>query len=428
MAETKTAPTAPEPRIPGSYNPADHAGTKHSGMSEPLPGLAEALSKAAGVTPPAPEPPKAEPKAPVMPDDDKPAPHVKFIAADDQEPAAKPAPKQEPAKTEDHSKAPVEKLREAYEKLKTEFSTTAAERDLTRKEMAEFKSKAERYEERIKSLEAAELRAKELEEKVVSYDERLRVTDYLNHPEFHSKYVKPVADALQSAHQLVAEMVVETDEGARQATPQDFDTVLRAPNLTEASRRAKELFGPDLASTIVERRQAVLMAEKSRLEAVKNAGLESEKAMKARQAFEAEQRSKAKTEFERISSQLAEKYPQLYKAPDGDKEAESARKAGEELARLILEGQPAEMAPDQYLTNVAKIYHRAASFPMRELAVNRLQAENEALKAKLSAYEKSTPDAEGRKSSDGSTAVTSQSADLKSQMRASLESYSKRGR
>lgn len=431
MANPKTAP---EPTPPGAYNPADHINMQRQGSTEPLPGLKEALSTAAGTPIPDPEPPaQPEVKAPVMPDDDKPAPHVKFIAADDQEPPAQkakatPEPaKPEPAK-DDHPKRDVSQLREAYEKLKGEFASTAAERDLTRKEVAEFKDKATRYEERIKALEAAELRAKELEERVVTYDERLRVTDYLNHPEFHEKFVKPVADAIQSAHALVAEMVVDADGEARQATPQDFDMVLRAPNLTEASRRAKELFGPDLASTIVERRQAVLMAEKARQEAVKSAGVKSEEWLKAQQARAAEQRGRAKTEFERISQQLQEKYPQLYRPPEGDKDAEAARKSGEELAKLILEGQPAEMPPDQYLTNVAKIYHRAASFPMRELMVNRLQQENDALKAKLAAYEKSTPDAEGRKVSDGSTAGKPQPGDMKAQMLESLTSYSKRNR
>lgn len=380
---------------------------------------------------PDPEPEvKPATKAPVMADDDKPAPHVRFIAADDQEPpkpkAAVETPKAPENPKEDHPKRDVSQLREAYEKLKGEFASTAAERDLTRKEVAEFKEKATRYEERIKALEAAELRAKELEERVVTYDERLRVTDYLNHPEFHEKFVKPVADAIQSAHALVAEMVVDAEGEPRQATPQDFDTVLRAPNLTEASRRAKELFGPDLASTIVERRQAVLMAEKARQEAIKSAGVKSEEWMKSQQARAAEQRSRAKSDFDRISQQLAEKYPQLYRPPEGDKDAEAARKSGEELAKLILEGQPAEMPPDQYLTNVAKIYHRAASFPMRELMVNRLQQENEALKARLAAFEKSTPDAEGRKVSDGSTAGKPQQGDLKAQMRDSLKAYSER--
>lgn len=425
-----------QPSQTAEYNPADHI--KPGAQHTPLPGLAEALTRAAGQEPPtAPAKAVSEAKKPIVADDDKPAPHVKFTPLDDREPEpAKPAVEKQVELATEKTDTPKEgaseskgiaQLRDAYEKLKTDFTATVSERDLTKKEAAEFRAKAKTYEDRIKALEASEAKAKELEQKVLSYDERLRVTDYLNHPEFHERFVKPVADSIQNAHALVAEMVVDADGEPRQATPADFDMVLQAPNLTEATRRAKELFGSDLASAVIQQRQTVLAAERARKEAIKNAGLKSEEWLKAQEMGRAEQRSRAKSAFDTVANQLQEKYPQLYKAPDGDKDAVEARKAGEELARLILEGQPAEMAPDKYLENVAKIYHRAASFPMRELAVHRLEAENTALKAKLAAYEKSTPDAEGRKSSDGSTAAAA-SNDIGTSMRSSLEAYAKRGR
>ena len=437
------APTpAPPPAVPqtaaaptpaAEYKLSEHA----PGPSRSNPDLTAALSRRAGVSPQAPayaepktipsQPPKPPepPTPPVAPDDDKPAPHVKFISADDQEPAPAKAPSTVPGEppAEVVKNAPAQ-LREAYERLKADFTTRATEGDLTKKQLAEFQAKSKSYEDRIKSLESAEGRAKELEKQLLTYDEQLRISNYLQHPEFHEKFVKPVAEAVQSGNAMVKEIMVQGEN--RLGNEEDFAAVLSQPNNTLAMDKAVELFGERMGVSVFDEARRVKRLQQEQARAVKESGVRSMEWLKTQQESQAKARSEARQTFDRVADSLAEKYPQLYRAPEGDKDAAAARKSGEELARLALDGQPEGMTTEQYLQAIAKVYHRAASFPMRELAISRLQSELEATKAKLAAYEKSSPDADSRKSAAGVTtdaggAIVTSANDMKAQMRASLE-------
>lgn len=446
-----TAPAAPPPVPATAVAPTPGVEYKLSAHepTSPIardPALNAALARRAGVAPTQSEPknipaqppiPTEKPDASPKPADDKPAPHVKFVAADDKEPVA-PVAKAEPESPKTNELPPEviknapAQLREAYDKLKREFTERATEGDLTKKELAEFKSKAKNYEDRIKALESIEGRAKEMEKQLLTYDEQLRVTNYLQHPEFHEKYVKPVADAVQSAIALVKDLSVEEADGSiRSGNEQDFQEVLAQPNTTMAARKAKELFGSELATTVLEARQRVRSAQEAQSKAVKEAGLKSQEWVKSQQERAAAARANARAEFEKVSSSLASKYPSLYLPPEGDQDALAARQKGEELARLIIDGQPEDMPVDAYLNNVAKIYHRAAAFPMREVALQKLQAELEATKARLAAYEKSTPDTSSRQQPGGVTqdaggTIVTSADDLRAKMRASLEKRANR--
>lgn len=441
---TETVPAAVPPPSTGPtiaptpsavYNPAKNASSPSNTVNI-LPGIREALERRAGQAPerpeaaaqpqrqtpgqqqPAPAPAKGADKVAEPPQSQQP-----FVPPDEQPPKPETPPAQPanaPAAQDVGKQAPAQ-LREAYERVKTERDTILAERDLTRKEAQEYRTKLNTLEERIKALEPVEGRAKELEQKVISMDEQLRVSNYLQHPEFHEKYVKPVADAMQSAISLVKDLIVEGDDGTpRIGTEQDFHEVLSQPNTTLAQRKAKELFG-DLAATVVEARQKVRAAQELQTKAVKNASIESQKWIESQSVREAQERTRARSEFQRKSEELANRYPDLYKAPEGDKEALAARKSGEELASIILEGNVNGEAPDQYLEKVAKVFHRAASSPMRELTIARQRQEIQTLKEKLAAYEKSTPDTDSIKGVDaGGMAVTPEGGDMKALMRESL--------
>lgn len=422
-------PTAP-PTGDATYNPADHV-QPNAPRRAPVPGLADALNKLAnkGASPsPAPnlsarsEPPKPEPATPatepkhIAADDDQPAPHVKFIASDEQDaPAAAiaPEPEAEPIGAKNQ--------KAAFERVTAERNALRSERDLTRKEAAEYKAKLADLEARYKAAEAAEVRAKELEGKVTHLDEQLRVTNYLQHPEFHERYVKPVADAVNAANELIQQLTVEDTNGHRQATADDFAAVLRAPNLQEATRRAKERFGddPTIISAIIGQRTTVMAAERARSEAMKNAAKASVDWMEQRTVSEAKQRTEALTQFNRVANELGQKYASVYLPDDKDPEAVAARKAGEAAAAPFVLGTDQPLPPDQYHAGLAKVYHRAAAFPLMELKYRRLEAEHAALKAKLTEYEQSTPDVQSRKS-DGSTPAI-QTTDMSARLRADLE-------
>lgn len=441
-----TTPIAP-PAVPSTAVAPTPQGEYTLSQHPPTPGrpqnnaITEALNRRAGVAPAKesgeprtipgqPPRPTEKPQQPSTEKPTAPAP-TKFVPADDQEPtpkaaAAPEAPKVPGEPSPEIIKSAPAQLREAYERLKTDFTAQATEGTLTKKQLAEFQAKAKSYEDRIKSLESADARAKELEKQVLTYDEQLRVTNYLQHPEFHEKYVRPVAEAMQQGHALTKELITSDEQGnQRYGTEDDFAAVLAQPNYSLMDKKAVELFGERMSVHIVEQAKKVRELQSSQSKAMKEAGLRSQQWLKDQQDRAAQARTTARERFENASKELADKYPQLYRPPEGDNDALAARKSGEELARLILDGQPPEMPAEQYLSAVAKVYHRAASFPMRELAISRLQTEVESLRSKLAAYEKSSPDTSSRQQPAGVTdaggTIVTAANDLSAKMRASLE-------
>lgn len=468
------ADTATPPAVPSTAVAPTPAGEYKLSQNAPLPtrtnnpDLAAALAKRAGsppadaqqgeakVIPAQPPRPPAAPAADALATTDastakpadastKPPPaadasKAKFVAPDDVDapPAAdtaKPPATRPPDLTDEEVKSAPAKLRESYARVKAERDSIMAERDLTRKESAEYRARLKGYEDRIKSLESADARVKELEKQVLTYDEQLRITNYLQHPEFHEKFVRPVAEAMQSAVALVQDLIVEdaATGTTRTGTNEDFADVLSQPNTTLAARKARELFG-DLAPQVVEARQRVRAAQEAQARAVKDAGSKSQEFLQRQSEREAAARTEARAAFDRASRDLEARFPQLYRPPEGDQEALAARQSGEDLARLIVEGRPDTMATDQYLASVAKLYHRAAAFPMRELHITRLQGEVEALRSRLAAYEGSTPDTASRQqpggapTTDAGGAIVTQSGqkDYKAMMKASLEKRANR--
>jgi hypothetical protein len=390
-AEKKTTPV---PEVAGAKSPAPET------KSEP----AEAKS--------------AEPEAKAAP---------KFVAADDPlaEASAKATPA-DPEKPVELEKAPkAAQLREAYDKLKEDFSKAAADGEVTRKELAAFQKRAKEYEDQFKALEPLKPRIKEYEDRLAQYDERLRMIDYVQHPEFHEKFVKPVSDALAGAHAIVKEMVVEQSDGTqRLGNEQDFAAVLAAPNLSEATKVAKVLFGPDLAQTAITYRTQVLTAERRRVEALKDAGLKSQEFAKVQGERQHAEAVKFRETFQRVSGELADKYAPIYKTDTNDKEASEQYQRGLALANSVIERDPST-PNDEFIQNLARVQHRAASFPVQLLKNQRLQQQIDTLQAKLAKYEKSEPSVESAKESDGD-ARAKENEDPNARLRRKLEATANR--
>jgi hypothetical protein len=368
------------------------------------------------------------------PDDEKPAAHVKFVTPDEREPAAPsvtPAPAATPSaepSPEVIKSAPAQ-LRDAFEKLKADFATRAAEGEVTKKELATYRAKAAQYEDRIKTLESAEGRVKELEQRTLTLDEQLRVTNYIQHPEFHEKFTRPVSEAIQSGRAMVKELMVQGEQ--RLGTDEDFDAVLAQPNYTLAADKAVELFGDRMGPAVFEESKRVKAAQQARAKAVNEASLKSQEWLKNRQVRDAESRARARTEFDKAAKELEARYPGLYTPSADDTEALAARQQGEALARIVVDGKPEDMPPEAYLASVAKAYHRLGSWPMHQLKIARLEAELEKTKTRLSAYEKSTPDNGSRQQpggvkQDAGGVVVGGTTDYEAMMQASLKERANR--
>lgn len=406
--------------------------------------LSDALNKYADLpadtVPPTPSrvnPPTSPPPPPKAPEALKePTPPAKsFELPDEPVPVAplakvEPQPAKEPEKPvppepklEDGKPAKIDQLRDAYERLKEEHTKAVLAHDVTKKDLEEFRKKSEQFESRIKALEPVEAHAKELEKKVVDYDEQLRIRNYVEHPKFHEEFVKPVADAMATAHELVKQMIVDENGSPHAGTPDDFASVLRAGTLTEAVRVAKALFGDDLAQTVVNQRNEVLRLERKQAEGFKSAALKSQEWAQEQTRLQQEKVTKFQSRYQQESKELLSKYGQVYLPPENDKEAREVYERGSKIARDAIHGNP-DLQPEELISAMAKTEHRAASFPLALLKIHRLEQEVEQYKTKLASFEKSVPTVEGRKPAVEPTKPGEK--DLHSRLHSDLEEYSRR--
>lgn len=220
-------------------------------------------------------------------------------------------------------------------------------------------------------------------------------------------------------------MVVEQSDGSqRLGNEQDFAAVLAAPNLSEATKVAKQLFGSDLAQTAIAHRTQVLTAERRHQEARKDAVLKSQEFAKTVGERQHAEAVKFRETFQRVSDELAEKYAPIYKPDSADKEISTTYQRGLDLANSVMERDPST-TNDEFIANLARVKHRAASFPVQLLKNQRLQQQIDTLQAKLTKYEKSEPNVEARKESDGN-AGAKENEDPNARLRRRLEATANR--
>lgn len=403
---------APTPKAEYRFPPTTASGQKDDPISR---AVRDRLEAKHGAQPAAAKP---APQA-LAPDAAKEVPHGTPAPAPEAKPPAKfavpdEAPPAAPAAVATASDEPPPEvlksasaqLKEVYEKVKAQRDDIMRERDLTKKEATEYRTRLKTFEDRIKSLEGADTRAKDLEQRLLANEEKLRISAYTQTDEFHTQYVKPVAEATQNAHALVKELLVTTEDGSqRMGSIEDFYAVLGQPNHTTAKAKARALFGEDFATEVFEAARRVREAQQRQSKAMESAALKSQEWVKAQSERDATQRTQLASMFQSAIAGLAEKHPGLYTPAEKDEEAVAARTKGEELANLILHGRPDAMPMEEYVANASKAYQRAASWPLKELAIHRLTQELEATKAKLAAYEKSSPDTDSAKRPGGITEI-----------------------
>lgn len=405
------APAAPPPATEKEYNPAEsNTPAKPIGAN-----FRESLEKAAakGVD------------AARRADNDAPTPDPAAPAA----PAAPITPT-----TTESPKGDPKALREAHEKAIASLTTAQARlKELedggtaSAKTIREMTEKVTALETRAGKLADTEARLKQIEGDHELALEKLRIADYVQHPEFHEKFVKPVAAAVQSAQALMKELVIEdaTTGAQRQATDNDFMTVLRAPNLTEAMRRSTELFGPSLAQMIVVMRNNVIAAENARTQAFESAALRSKEALERQQKTAQDTDAKTKAEFDQVSNSMLEGDEGFWRPnpTQEDKDAAAAFNEAVALADGLVNGNPKWTAKER-IEALARVRHRAASYPVVRLQVKRLTDENATLKARLKEFESKEPGAGG----GGRDAKVGESTDPKTRRLGELQGIADRSR
>lgn len=304
------------------------------------------------------------------------------------------------AAPKDAKKVSWGKLLDEHKAARLKAEGEAAELRKLIKDEATAKAEFER-------LTKAEARAKELED-------HLRFVDYQNHPEFKEKYQKPYDDSFNRLMKRLAGVGVTESDGTKRAVSVKDILELGSLPADAVIEQAEAKFGK-LGGWVAERIEDLKVKSEERMEALERAKKEgSEKAQREAQEFQTRQKEMNEflsTTWKKASEEIEthSKYGQYFKAREGDEEYNSRLQKGTELVDKALSETPTDpsLTPQQREAIVkrhAAMRQRARAFGPMQLTIERLTAERDALKAKLSQYEASEPSIQGRESgANGST-------------------------
>jgi hypothetical protein len=382
---------------------------------------AEAAKNApAGSEPPAPPPdPATVIKTPPEPKAAQPEPPKAS--------AIPPAPTKEPAAEEPKG---IKQVREAYERAEAKAKELNLSLTATTKEKADALQRQAELEARLskltdeheKDIKPRLERLTKLEQEHQRVQETLRIRAYTETTEFHDKFVKPLADAQGEVNELLTELIVQNEDGtSRVATMEDFNEVLAARSLNEAHAVAAKKFGP-IAPTVVNFRTRIRGLERSRTEAVKEAGVRSAEFEKNQQAALAQQREHLRSTLLTEAQRLAGEAPEL-SVPEEDQEARATLHAATEFADKLLQGPEAFPSVEHYIKEVAKGRVKMMRAPMLEHKARKLEAKVAELEERLKAYESSEPGLSG--SNGGPKAKGADGSDLNSTRSKLIEAANK---
>jgi hypothetical protein len=320
------------------------------------------------------EKPVAEKPATDKPAEEEAAPEEKPAEEDS---AAQPK-TDKPAADGKLQKGPWQMLREAQAKLKELEGKAPAKPD-------DAASKA--AEERLAKLEAT-LAEKERE---------IQLADYTKSDDYAKNFLKPFTDAYTEAREAVAQFqLTDPDSGeTRQATPADFDALMRVTDPNKAAEMIDSLFGSGAkAAEVAAMRRDIIklntrranQIESKRVEAAENSG----KSVAERQKAQGEI---AKTYTETLAKLAAER--KEFFAPDEDAKGNEILEKSRAIADLAF-GKQAEGKPPISPVELAKIH---AVIHAKATGFDRLVYRNKVAASKIAELEKEL--AEFRKSEPG---------------------------
>ncbi len=275
-----------------------------------------------------------------------------------------------------------------------------------KKELAEMATKLTAAETRLKELEAqigdgsrltklqeqyesAEKRAKELEE-------RIRYVDYKESPEYEEKFHKPFVNAYQAGRTKIGSLRIierkndadEVIQPGRKATAEDFDAIMQIPDDGQAAEVAERLFGP-MSNLVIYHREKVLDLNSQRTNAIeefrKTGTQKQQEAATQMQALQ----DKVKATFKQSVETGINKYPQWFKADEGDDQGKQALEKGMLNVDTIFSEN--KYHPEQLAQVHAAFRNMAGAFPFVALKLHRAESRLKELEGELEAFKKSEP-------------------------------------
>lgn len=335
---------------------------------------------------PAPEEPEAE-EEPQEEEEETPNKKAGEEIDDLDEKDTQEKPKEEPEKKPEEKFGKMKDLKVVYEKTKAEkkeLETKLAEASKTIETLK--RSNPDEVRALTDRLTKAETRRDELEQE-------MRHINYQGSEEFKTRYQKPYEDAWVRATKDLSELTVEMADGAsRKATPEDLARLANMP-LGEARRTARDIFGEAADDVMAHRRKILDLSE------AQDAALqESRKAAKERdQTRIVEERTrgeKLRGVYGETVTQIADKYPRLFKPVPGDDEGNQLLERGfSEVDRFF---NDTNMPMEERVKLHAMLRFRAGGFDRMQLRMVRMSKQLQQARADLQAYEKSQPPGGGK--------------------------------
>jgi len=315
-------------------------------------------------------------------------------------------------KTSDQPKKPekVATLRESYEKTKSE--------------LAQVQAKLKEYEDKSKSApkisdddkKSYEDRVTAAEKRRAELEEHIKYVDYTKSSEYKDTYEKPFINAYSEGRKLATSLKISDSSTGemRNATNEDFDSIMAIKETDEAATRIEELFGTGVKAQMVAQARAEVMkaytAKVNAVEQFKTKGAEFER-------NRSEQMTKMNAEVAKIwkdtATEGAERLPLMFKPTEGDDKGNAALEQGYMLADLAFNAvDPANVSklpkwvqermvdgklPPQEMAKLhAAIRNKAGAFDRLAYQNKQLQTQLAELKKQLGNYKSSEP-GEGEK-------------------------------
>lgn len=407
-------PTENPKPAPGQEINISDIPNRSGAVSTPIPSLLDAINQEASKNGPLEETSKEPPPEPVRAEKTPPAQPQREI-----QPKETPKPPAEPAQKK---KEGIESVREAYERaqkkaseLEGSLTTTAKEKADAFAKVAELEGKLAKYADEIeKDYKPRMARLEQQEKELQKAREVLKIKAYQETPEFHDKFVKPLADARAEVGELLAELIVVEGENQRPATAQDFDEILAAKSINEAARIAAQKFGPEVYQQVVNYRTRIRSLERTRQEEVKNAALRAEEWERTTQQQMSEHQRAVRERILSEANKLIQGDANIA-VPDGDTELKAALTEGMQHADLLLNPNP-NMAQEEYLAQIGKGRAAIIKYPVLEKKFAKLQKEHDELKEQLKQYQASEPDVRGRSGGNARSVVPTNSEESRAKL------------
>jgi hypothetical protein len=231
------------------------------------------------------------------------------------------------------------------------------------KQLAEAKTKPVDDAERKVFTEQITTLSKKLEEAAG----KLKFAAYEQSDEYKSKYEAPFIEAWNEGVAQVTALTVNSDEGTRKGTADDFTEIMRESDNERAANRANELFGSNAFYVLSQRRElqklnsarvkAMTEYKSSMADRIKA----EEKAASEAKTQEEQSRVQRITTFRKLNEEAVTKYPDLFAPAEGDDEGNKMLERGYRDADLAFNGGQG-LTPDQLVRLHSAIRNRSAAF------------------------------------------------------------------